>query len=443
MQIPIDAIQVRDGRRELDASHVRELAGSIRELGLLNPVTIDQDNVLIAGLHRLEAARILGWTEIECTVSRLEGLQAELAEIDENIVRSDLSVLEYGEMLLRRKEIYEQIHPEVKHGGDRKSKEIKAKKIRLDSAKSFVQDTAQKLNVVPRTVELQIQTAKNLTPEAKEIIRESNTKITKKAALHLSRLEPEQQKEIAARLAAGEIHSIDKDKTNKQVKSAKTDRGTNGQQKESPEKSVKSAEALAEPAKEPIEPVKKTTEPAKESAESAKKTAEPAKKPVEPVKEFVESVKEPTGPVKEPVESVKEPTGSAKKSMAKPTEELKSSDPVTIMEKPSTQNSADTNKAELPYKLESKPFSTLKESIADLKNPNKDCSSTPDSFLAELDAFVRKFQREIEWYSNPYYQMVYPLLTEQQRIYLRQQIDRICQAAEDLYRLIEERNKTP
>lgn len=422
MQIPIDAIQVRDGRRELDASHVRELAGSIRELGLLNPVTIDQDNVLIAGLHRLEAARILGWTEIECTVSRLEGLQAELAEIDENIVRSDLSVLEYGEMLLRRKEIYEQIHPEVKHGGDRKSKEIKAKKIRLDSAKSFVQDTAQKLNVVPRTVELQIQTAKNLTPEAKKIIRESNTKITKKAALHLSRLEPEQQKEIAARLAAGEIHSIDKDKTNKQVKSAKTDRGTNGQQKESPEKSVKSAEALVEPAKEPTEP---------------------AKEPAEPAKEPVESAKNPVEPAKEPAESVKELTGPAKKSMTKPTEESQSSEPVTAAEKPSTQNPTDTSKAELPYKLENKPFSTLKESIADLKNPDKDCSSTPDSFLAELDAFVRKFQREIEWYSNPYYQMVYPLLTEQQRIYLRQQINCICQAAEYLYSLIEERNKTP
>lgn len=401
MQIPIDAIQVRDGRRELDASHVRELAVSIRELGLLNPVTIDQENVLIAGLHRLEAAKILGWTEIECTVSSLEGLQAELAEIDENIVRSDLSVLEYGEMLLRRKEIYEQIHPEVKHGGDRKSKEIKAKKIRLDSAKSFVQNTAQKLNVVPRTVELQIQTAKNLTPEAKEIIRESNTKITKKAALQLSRLEPEQQKEIAARLAAGEIHSIDDNKANKQVKSVKTDKGTNGQQKESLKKAVKSAEALVEPAKEPTESAK------------------------------------------EPAEPVKEPTGPAKKSMAKPTEESKSSEPVTAAEKPFTQNSADTNKAELPYKLENKPFSTLKESIADLKNPDKDCSSTPDSFLAELDAFVRKFQREIEWYSNPYYQMVYPLLTEQQRIYLRQQIDRICQAAEYLYSLIEERNKTP
>lgn len=32
--------------------------------------------------------------------------------------------------------------------------------------KSFAQDTAEKLGVVPRIVELQIQTAKNLTPEA-------------------------------------------------------------------------------------------------------------------------------------------------------------------------------------------------------------------------------------------------------------------------------------
>lgn len=126
MQIAIDEISIKNGRRELDKSHVQELARSIQELRLLNPITIDQENVLIAGLHRLEAAKSLGWAEIVCTISSLEGLQAELAEIDENIVRSDLSVLEYGEMLLRRKEIYEQIHPETRHGGDRKSEEIKS-----------------------------------------------------------------------------------------------------------------------------------------------------------------------------------------------------------------------------------------------------------------------------------------------------------------------------
>lgn len=106
MRLSIKEIQVKEGRRSLDTCHVGELADSIREIGLLNPLTIDRDNFLIAGLHRLEAVKRLGWTEVDCTVSSLEGLAAELAEIDENIVRSDMSTLEYGEILLRRKEIY-------------------------------------------------------------------------------------------------------------------------------------------------------------------------------------------------------------------------------------------------------------------------------------------------------------------------------------------------
>lgn len=39
---------------------------------------------------------------------------AELAEIDENIVRTALSVIKYGELLERRKEIYEVLHPEIR-----------------------------------------------------------------------------------------------------------------------------------------------------------------------------------------------------------------------------------------------------------------------------------------------------------------------------------------
>lgn len=121
MQVNIESIQVNSGRREALPDAVRELADSISAVGLLNPITVDRDYTLIAGLHRLEAAKLLGWAEIECNVSSLEGLQAELAEIDENFVRADLETLEFGKLLLRRKEIYEMLHPQVKNGGDRKS----------------------------------------------------------------------------------------------------------------------------------------------------------------------------------------------------------------------------------------------------------------------------------------------------------------------------------
>ena len=207
MQIPVYQINVNAGRREADPEAVQKLADSISNVGLINPVTVDQEYTLIAGLHRLEAAKRLGWTEIECTVKSLDGLLAELAELDENFVRRDLSDDEFRELLLRRKEIYESLHPETRHGGDRKSEKIKHAKCALDSAPSFIEDTAEKLNVHPATVRREIQTAKNLTPEAKEIIKGS--KVSKTDALRLSRLAPDHQKKAAAKLVAGEIHSVD------------------------------------------------------------------------------------------------------------------------------------------------------------------------------------------------------------------------------------------
>ncbi len=209
MRIPIHEIKINPGRRETAPDSVRELADSIAEIGLLNPITVDRGHTLIAGLHRLEAAKLLGWTEIECVVSELEGLRAELAEIDENFVRSDLTPLEFGELLLRRKELYEALHPETKNGGDHSSAESRTSKCRSAPVSSFAQDTAEKLGVGRRTVERQVQIAKRLTPETKGIIRGSAVPVTRKEALALSRLEPGPQAEAAALLAAGEIRSVE------------------------------------------------------------------------------------------------------------------------------------------------------------------------------------------------------------------------------------------
>ena len=183
MQIKISEIKINPGRRDTQQRNVEELARSIAAVGLMNPITVTQDNTLIAGLHRLEAVKLLGWTEIDCTVSDADGLQAELAEIDENFVRAGLSHRELGDLLLRRKELYEAIHPETRQG-QRNGQTAKNDNLTVLETKPFSEDTADKLGVSKRTVERLVQTAANLTPEAKKTIRDAGDKISKQYRSH-------------------------------------------------------------------------------------------------------------------------------------------------------------------------------------------------------------------------------------------------------------------
>ena len=80
--------------------------------------------------------------------------------------------------------------------------------------------------------------------------------------------------------------------------------------------------------------------------------------------------------------------------------------------------------------------------MAALKDTEKDFSCTPDSFLAEITAFVWKFHREIEWYSTPYYEAAFLDLTSVQLEYLRQQMESICDAANHLLYQVERMKHT-
>jgi N6-adenosine-specific RNA methylase IME4 len=73
-------------RKEL--GDLRTLAASIGDVGLLHPVVVTPEGRLIAGQRRLEACRLLGWTEIPVTIVDL--LQAARGEAHENFVRKDL-----------------------------------------------------------------------------------------------------------------------------------------------------------------------------------------------------------------------------------------------------------------------------------------------------------------------------------------------------------------
>lgn len=103
---------------------------------------------------------------------------------------------------------------------------------------------------------------------------------------------------------------------------------------------------------------------------------------------------------------------------------------------PSEQKEA-ASQLEQPFKLEEKSYATIQESVMALKDMTKDCSCTPDIFLATIAEFVKRFQGEINWYSDEYYAPVFPALSPVQLRYLRQQMDTIRDAADQLYNLVE------
>ena len=221
MKIKISDIKINPGRRKAKLEPVAELAKSIAAVGLLNPITVTEDRTLVAGLHRLEAAKRLGWTEIECAFTDMSGPQLELAEIDENIVRTGLTRQELGEQLSRRKELYETLHPETKAGAAQAAgmnraigNNVGAKL--ASTPKSFIEDTAEKTGLSKRTISRMLQIANNLTPDAKRIVSAHN--MTQDTALKLSRLPDSQQVEAASMLAAGVVQSVEQYQQERQEK---------------------------------------------------------------------------------------------------------------------------------------------------------------------------------------------------------------------------------
>jgi ParB family chromosome partitioning protein len=88
----IEAIQVADRHRR-DLGNLDALAKSLADVGLINPITVTEAGRLIAGQRRLEAARLLGWTEIEVRVALdlRDAAERLRTERDENTERKAMT----------------------------------------------------------------------------------------------------------------------------------------------------------------------------------------------------------------------------------------------------------------------------------------------------------------------------------------------------------------
>ncbi|HEX6049774.1 MAG TPA: ParB/RepB/Spo0J family partition protein [Gemmatimonadaceae bacterium] len=87
-------------RREFHEADLAQLEASLRETGLLQPITVravDDHYELVAGERRLRAATRLGWTEIPAIVKDFDDRALLTLALVENLQRADLNPIEEAE----------------------------------------------------------------------------------------------------------------------------------------------------------------------------------------------------------------------------------------------------------------------------------------------------------------------------------------------------------
>lgn len=97
MLVPVKDIKIKKRVRK-DLGNLEDLKDSLRIYGLLNPITITRDYELIAGERRLQAAKQLGWTNINANIvdnlTEIEELELELEENNQRKEFTDEELLE-------------------------------------------------------------------------------------------------------------------------------------------------------------------------------------------------------------------------------------------------------------------------------------------------------------------------------------------------------------
>lgn len=106
--VPIESITVGD-RFRTDLGNMAELVLSIKDKGIIQPISLSPDLKLVAGFRRLMAAKLAGLDSVPAIIRHeaVDELDAREIELFENIHRKDMVWVERNELYTRIHEIWE------------------------------------------------------------------------------------------------------------------------------------------------------------------------------------------------------------------------------------------------------------------------------------------------------------------------------------------------
>ena len=180
--LPIDVAAIRSPRRlrGVDAAAVASLAESISTIGLQSPIVVKKHPddpgllLLVAGAHRLEAVRSLGWQQIEALVVEGSDNEMRLIEVAENLIRKDLTALDRARFLSEHKRLCARLGQITPRGGDRKSADYSRQRAsRPDPTPSWVDETAQQVGLSPQSIHRAIRIADGIPDDLASALAET------------------------------------------------------------------------------------------------------------------------------------------------------------------------------------------------------------------------------------------------------------------------------
>ncbi len=204
VSIPLDLVDVGDRLRTVDEDYAQLIAASMRTDGQRTPVEVraagaDGRYRIIAGGHRLRAAQIVGFAELQAVVLEVGDLQAQRLEIEENLIRFDLSELDRSTFLARWKEVYEALNEAVRHGGKRaKSPSRQNGDMLADRIDRFTTTASERLGLSERVIQRAVQRYTRIPPDLRTRI--AGTWLADHGAEldFLARLKPDIQRQVVA-----------------------------------------------------------------------------------------------------------------------------------------------------------------------------------------------------------------------------------------------------
>ena len=194
IEVKISDIKIGDRFRK-DMGDLNDLAQSINEGQLLQPIGINPDHELIWGQRRLLACRdILGR---ETIMARIVDVPALLGQFDENLVRKEFTITERIAIV--------EAHRTFKHGGDRRSDQIR----KSDNEKLVVEDACVRAGFSKDSFYRAKKVEENGIPELVQAM--DSEKLSIHAANTLAQASPEEQKVVLTKqLERATARNIDK-----------------------------------------------------------------------------------------------------------------------------------------------------------------------------------------------------------------------------------------